>query len=444
LSNAAATSGGRPLRFCLLSTFYPPWNFGGDGIHVERLAHALADRGHRVTVVCAPKAHRILSRERPAEPPPHPGVEIVSLPDGLASLTGVYMSGRPLRSRRLLRRLLNGGFDVLHFHNPSLLGAPELLGMGEGLRLYTTHEQWLLCPSHLLWRRGGRVCEDPPCWSCELSHLRPPQPWRRTGLLERSVRRLDAVIAPSRTTARLHERFAPLTRLEVIEYFVPEPPAGEDARPSGPRRRYFLYAGRLEPIKGVGSLVEAFRSRRSEDLVIAGDGGEARRLRRAARDLPHVQFAGRLSHEELTRLYREAIAVVVPTLGHETGPLVPLEAFAVGTPAIVHSFGALEELAGRTGAAIAYRSPEDLRAALDRLAGDGRLRDDLGRRGKAEVEERHTACAHLDRYLRLIASLAHERGNSELATAAQAATASLEAPSRTNGPSASPNLAPAR
>ena len=32
----------RPLRFCLLSTFYPPWNFGGDGIHVqrlERLAH---------------------------------------------------------------------------------------------------------------------------------------------------------------------------------------------------------------------------------------------------------------------------------------------------------------------------------------------------------------------------------------------------------------------
>jgi glycosyltransferase involved in cell wall biosynthesis len=444
LSSPSATGDGRPLRFCLLSTFYPPWNFGGDGIHVERLAHALADRGHQVTVVCAPKAHRILSRERPAEPTPHPGVEIVSLLDGLASLTGIYLAGRPLRSRRLLRRLLNDGFDVLHFHNPSLLGAPELFGMGEGLRLYTAHEQWLLCPSHLLWRRGGRVCEHPPCWSCELSHRRPPQPWRRTGLLDRSVQGLDALIVPSRTTARLHERFAPLTRLEVIEYFVPEPPAGGDARPSGPRQPYFLYAGRLEPIKGVGSLVEAFRNRRSEALVIAGDGSQARRLRRAARDLPHVHFAGRLSPRELTPLYREAVAVVVPTLGHETGPLVPLEGFAVGTPAIVHRFGALEELAARTGAAIAYRSPQDLQAALDRLAGDKQLRDRLGRRGREAVEERHTADAHLDRYLRLIASLARECGNPELAAAAHVATASPPAPHRAIGPPAKPRAAPAR
>jgi glycosyltransferase involved in cell wall biosynthesis len=417
---AAALGGGRPLRFCLLSTFYPPWNFGGDGIQVQRLAHALADRGHLVTVVCAPNVHRLLSGERRGDPPPHPRVEVVTLRDGLASLTGTYLTGTPIRSRRRLRRLLDRRFDVLHFHNPSLLGAPALFGMGTGLRLYTAHEHWLLCPSHVLWRRSGRVCESPPCWSCEVSHLRPPQPWRRTSFLERSLRRLDALVLQSRTSLRLHERFAPLTRLEVIENFVPEPPPDEHGPPAF-RRPYFLFAGRLEPIKGAAWLIDAFRDRRSEDLVIAGDGSERRRLRRAAAALPHVHFTGQLSPEELTQLYRGAIALVVPTVGHEAGPVAPLEAFSVGTPAIVRRFGALEDLAASTEGALTYGTQAELQEALDRLVQDGQLRDELGKRGQAAVAERHTPRSHLDRYLGLIGLLARQRGDRELATAAEAA-----------------------
>ena len=34
----------RPLRFCLVTTFYPPFHFGGDGVFVYRLAQALAER----------------------------------------------------------------------------------------------------------------------------------------------------------------------------------------------------------------------------------------------------------------------------------------------------------------------------------------------------------------------------------------------------------------
>jgi glycosyltransferase involved in cell wall biosynthesis len=417
----------RPIRFCLLTTFYPPWNFGGDGIQVQRLAHALADRGHPVTIVCAPKVHRILSHERVSGPAPHSGVEIVPLPDGPASLAGTYLTGRPLRSRRRLERLLGRGFDVLHFHNPSLLGAPALLGMGSGLKLYTAHEQWLLCPSHVLWKRGGRVCEDPPCRSCEIAHLRPPQPWRHSSLLGRSLTNLDALILPSRTSARLHERFEPLVRIEVIKHFVPDSLAGGTPRPEGreaavaPGRPYFLYCGRLEPIKGVGTLIEAWRRGRSEDLVIAGDGGLKRRLRRAAADLPQVHFTGQLSPAELTPLYRGAIAVVMPTLGHEVLPLVALEAFTTATPAIVRRFGALAELVDETRAGIAYGSPEELDAALDLLATDEDLRRELGGRAAAAFAEHFSVGAHMGRYFSLIASLARARGDRELASAAVAA-----------------------
>jgi glycosyltransferase involved in cell wall biosynthesis len=393
----------------MLTTFYPPWNFGGDGIQVERLSLALADRGHEVTVVCAPRVHRALGGGAARDPIPHPAVEVVPLEDGLLSLTGTYLSGRPLRSRSRLRRLLDSGFDVIHYHNPSLLGAPALFGMGRGLKLYTAHEQWLLCPSHVLLRRDGTVCQDPPCWSCEIAHRRPPQPWRRTGAIERGLAELDALIVPSRTSAELHARFAPLVRTEVINHFVPEPETADAGR-LGPGRPYFLYSGRLEPIKGVSSLIEAFRRRRTEDLVIAGEGGLGAKLRRQAADLPHVHFTGQLSARDLTGLYRGAIAVVMPTVGHEGLPLVPLEAFAVGTPAVVRGFGAMRELVEDTGAGLTYASDEELDVALDRLAGDPALRDRLGSRGLDAFRERYCEEVHMRRYLDLVAELGARPG----------------------------------
>jgi hypothetical protein len=38
-------------RFCFLTTSYPRFNFGGDGLGVQRMARGLAKRGHEVTVV---------------------------------------------------------------------------------------------------------------------------------------------------------------------------------------------------------------------------------------------------------------------------------------------------------------------------------------------------------------------------------------------------------
>ena len=50
------------LRFCVVTTFYPPYNFGGDGIYAHRLANALARRGHRVSVIHSPSAYELLAR----------------------------------------------------------------------------------------------------------------------------------------------------------------------------------------------------------------------------------------------------------------------------------------------------------------------------------------------------------------------------------------------
>src|SRR5512139_2437631 len=55
------------LRICIVSTFYPPYNFGGDGIYAHRLANGLARRGHQVTVLHSPTAYTMLAGREPTD-----------------------------------------------------------------------------------------------------------------------------------------------------------------------------------------------------------------------------------------------------------------------------------------------------------------------------------------------------------------------------------------
>ena len=58
-----AAAPARPLRFCMVTTFYPPSNFGGDGITVHRLANTLAEQGHHVEVAHCVDAFDMLRPE---------------------------------------------------------------------------------------------------------------------------------------------------------------------------------------------------------------------------------------------------------------------------------------------------------------------------------------------------------------------------------------------
>ena len=57
------------LRFCMLTTFYPPFSFGGDAMGIQRLSQALVRRGHSVTIILDTDAYNVLS------PSPDPGLQ---------------------------------------------------------------------------------------------------------------------------------------------------------------------------------------------------------------------------------------------------------------------------------------------------------------------------------------------------------------------------------
>ena len=103
------------LRFAMVTTFYPPFNFGGDGIGVERLCHALVRRGHDVTVIHDEDAWRNLAPGRePASKVHPPGLEVISLKArfGLASNLLTQQLGRPVVHGRRIAKLQIGRAHV--------------------------------------------------------------------------------------------------------------------------------------------------------------------------------------------------------------------------------------------------------------------------------------------------------------------------------------------
>ena len=187
-----------PLRFCLVTTFYPPYNFGGDGIYAHRLANALATQGHQVTVLHSPDAYGMAAGRQPAAPySDHPNVTVrpIRTPLRRLGLLAVHQTGRPCFQAPKLRAWLHrGDFDVIHYNNVSLLGGPHVFRYGSGLKLCTLIEHWLVCPMHVLWRMDREVCTKPTCLRCTLHGRRPPQWWRYTGLLRRAARSISSTV----------------------------------------------------------------------------------------------------------------------------------------------------------------------------------------------------------------------------------------------------------
>jgi glycosyltransferase involved in cell wall biosynthesis len=418
-----ATAGrSRPVRFCMITTFYPPFTFGGDGINVQRLSHALARLGHHVTVVHDLDAWRTLSRGKellPSEPEPD-GVEVVALESGLGALSPLLtqQTGRPLANRRRLRRLLGSDrFDVINFHNVSLVGGPGILSMGSALKLYTAREHWLVCPTHVLFRHRREPCDRRECVRCTLAYRRPPQLWRYTGFLERQLSHVDAFIALSEFSRRKHAEFGFPREMEVVPNLLPLDGGGPlDAEPPHPRP-YFLFVGRLERLKGLDDVIPLFRGHEGPDLVIAGDGDHAAELRRLASGAPRVVFLGRVPQRALAPYYHHALALIAPSVGYESFGVTVIEAFRHGTPALVRRIGPYPDLLDHSGGGRVFDGPDDLLDAMHELERDAASRRALGRAAREAFERNWSEPAVISQYIDVVRRAAERTGRTELAHA---------------------------
>lgn len=400
------------MRFCMVTTFYPPYHFGGDAIFVQTLARALISEGHHVEVVHCENAYRLRGREQAEMQVEQDGVVVHRLrnPGGMLSPLITHQIGKPGVKALQLRTLLDREFDVVNFHNISLIGGPGVLQLSRApVTLYTLHEHWLLCSMHIFWKNNRMACDSPQCIRCSLLSGIPPQFWRYTTLIERSLAHVDALLSPSEYTAERHKAIGHHPPIHVLPTFSRlEPVLNGKASPQ--KRPYFLFVGRVTASKGIAILLEEFANLREYDLLVVGDGDLLPTIQVQYAVHRHIQFLGPLAQDQLGSLYRNATALVLPSLAPEVFPLTVLEAMAYGTPAIVHNAGGSREAVDKTGGGLVYDSLHELHQALTRLAKNPTFRETLGQRARAGYTQFYSQEIYMIRYLSLIRAIGKKNG----------------------------------
>lgn len=158
-----------------------------------------------------------------------------------------------------------------------------------------------------------------------------------------------------------------------------------------------LFVGRIEPLKGVATLIRAVACLRLKDLfepvhlaVVGGDpdaapehlSEEMARLQKLCDELTvgkMVVFLGKRSQDTLPYYYSAADVVVMPS-HYESFGMVALEAMACGTPVIASQVGGLAYLVkdGKTGYTVPAEDDNALCEKLTAILGDDLMRKKLG------------------------------------------------------------------
>jgi glycosyltransferase involved in cell wall biosynthesis len=201
-----------------------------------------------------------------------------------------------------------------------------------------------------------------------------------------AARRSDLIIAISRFTANQVEEFLAVepSRIRVIPHGVHVPP---EAAQNTSRQDLVLFVGAIQRRKNVARLVRAFeRMPASWRLALAGaaDGFGAAEELHAVESSPRrsdIDVLGYVTQTELEALYRRARIFAFPSLDEGFGMPV-LDAMANSVPVITSQRSALPEVAGDAALLVNPDDPEEIAAALVRLASDEALCDDLARRGR--------------------------------------------------------------
>jgi len=348
------------MKILIVTGIFPP-DIGGPATYVPLIAGALAERGHKITV---------LTTSEPQD---------LAHDDSRYPFPVVRLNRRlPLwgRTRRLIRLILRHGreADIIYANGMHLETALANKVLRRPLVMKIVGDEAWERATRKGWTKDGfeEFQRKRQPWPAELNK------WLRSW----ATRQADKVIVPSQYLKRFVTRWGVAEEKCIVVYNAVDAPA--DVKPAvlplqTPVK--LVTVGRLVPWKGVDKIIELLPEIDEAGLVIIGDGPERARLEALTRSLElddRVYFAGQRSKKE-THALMAACDIFVLNSSYEGLPHVIVEAIQLGLPVVATAVGGTPEVVrdGENGLLVQPGESEAVREALRQLVTDISLRQRL-------------------------------------------------------------------
>lgn len=283
----------------------------------------------------------------------------------------------PRTCREIRKCIRENKIDVVHVHNTLMLVSPAVYYAARKEKVpvvQTIHNFRLLCPGATFYR-DNQICED--CLkkglSCALKHKCYRGSFSQTlcCVLSMKLHRATGIYKKLTYICLTEFNKKKLLRLKGLKpeqiFVKPNAVSAPEALvPELDRQDRVLFASRLEDLKGIRVLLEAWRllGDQGPELLLCGDGPLEDWCRSFVEDnkLRNVRLLGRLPNDRVRSLMATSRALILPTQCYEGFPLCIAEAYSVGTPVLVSKLGNGGSLvrSGVTGLKFDQQSPQSI------------------------------------------------------------------------------------
>ena len=402
----------RLFNLCFISQEYPPdTGWGGIGTYTHNIARGLAELGHHVHVITRAvttdgttewydgrlRIHRVWHKD-------YPILRTFPLKYAHGYVRWPYTLDRPFgwgygASKFFGRLTQETPIDVVEAPEHNADGLIQALS--RWLKHGFAHKK---CPKAVV------KLHLPMLRYYALNNFPVTQDIQIINALERwTTTQADAITSPSRElaeimTAAWRLRSGAITILPNPlddDFFVPNPAMSSD-------EPIITFVGRLEPQKGVETLIAAFNMvlqdapqaklrliGADQNIVIDGKPSSYQA------DLQHklaelriaasVEFVGKVPRSELPRYYQQSRVCAVPSK-FENFPNVCLEAMACGRPVIASRVGGIPEIIEdrKQGLLVSSEDSEQFAEAILSLLRNREFAEHLGRAARKRIETKYS------------------------------------------------------
>ncbi len=296
----------------------------------------------------------------------------------LLPFTAVYSFKTAREVKKIIRE---NQIDIVHVHNTLTMVSPSVFYAANKCRVpvvQTLHNFRMLCPAGSFFR-DNVICEE--CvqhgMKCAVKHKCYRGSTAQT-IVSAAILQIHRFLGTYRKvnficlTEFNRNKLLSSLKKPIVDpdkvYIKPNFTFAEGVVPStrdtGVEEEYFLFAGRVEALKGVDIAIKAFEKLPGERLYIAGSGPMMEEMQAyvAEHHMENVRFLGYLQKEEMSERFYHAKAVIMTSQCYEAFAMTIAEAYSYGVPVIAGRVGNMDGMVkeGKTGVKFTYNSAEDL------------------------------------------------------------------------------------